>query len=324
MEIKDLAGFSQPLTKLIEVVSSAVGAAYRPKAIRDEAEAQAYARKTLSIADAEAAITVKGLQITAHMNLVHQALKEHPELAERARQRLLAREVEGQLNVESIADFAATALPAAVSSEPVSPDWRRKFFIEAESVCEIDLQMLWGKVLAGEVTSPGIYSMRTLETLRQLSRAEAELFRKACAIAMADGWIAIPDGDFNAYLKPFGLTYSDILSLRDAGLVLDGDQIHKDFTHFDRLPDGNVQPVILMNNGTLIQLSGPSTVALRVPALVFTRAGRELQRLNEPNETSSYLSALALSLRQRGLVVKRGTPIPQGEGISVITFDDDL
>ena len=34
MDIKDLAGLSQPLTKLIEVLSSGMGAIYRPIGIR--------------------------------------------------------------------------------------------------------------------------------------------------------------------------------------------------------------------------------------------------------------------------------------------------
>lgn len=324
MEIKDLAGLSQPLTKLIEVVSSAVGAAYKPKAIRDEADAQAYARKALARAEKEAEIEGKSLQVAYNIDRVQQALKDHPELAERARQRLLAREVEGQLNVESIADFAAAALPDAVSSTPVNSDWRRKFFQEAEGICEQDMQLLWGKVLAGEVSSPGSYSTRTLDTLRQLSRTEAELFRVLCGIAMTGGWVAVPDSNLNSSLKPFGITYGDILTLRDAGLLLDGDGIHKDFSQSERLPDGTVRPVVLTNNGVFIEFSGPGVVALQIPALVFTRAGQELQKLNGQNETAPYLSYLATGLRRRGLVVKRGTFVPQEQGFSVLVFEHDL
>lgn len=324
VEIKDLAGLSQPLTKLVEVVSSAVGTLYRPKSIRSEADAQAYAKLTLARADAQSEIEAKHLKLTAVVDRVQQALRENPELAERARQRLLTREVEGQLNVESIADFASDMLPSEVSSEPISSDWRRKFFQEAENVCEADMQLLWGKVLAGEIATPGTYSTRTLDTLRQLSRVEAELFRKACSIAMAGGWIAVPSGDLNSALKPYGLAYSDILALRDAGLFMDGDHIHKDFSQSERKPDGSSWPVVLQNNGVLVEVSGPAIAGLRLPALVFTRAGKELQRLNGQSENPDYLSALAVALRARGTVVKRGTAVPQGAGVSVIVFEQDL
>lgn len=324
LEVKDIVGLSKPLTKLIEVVSDATGALYRPRAIRAEADARAYETKVLSHAQAEAAADAKNIEFAAATDRINSMLRDHPEIAERAKRRLLAREIEGQLNVDSIADFAAQALPAAVSEDPVSPDWRRKFFLEAENVCEADLQLLWGKVLAGEIATPGAFGLRTLDTLRQLSRAEAELFRRACAIAMSTGWIALPNLDLNTSLKPFGFTYGDILSLRDAGLLLHGDHIHKDFRSIEPAREPTAQMTLLINNGAHIQLSGPAMASLQIPALVFTRAGQELQRLIEPNETPEYLRALGTALRQRGVVAKRGTPVPQGDGISVITFEHDL
>ena len=324
IEMKDLAGLSQPITKLIEVVSAAIGTSYRPKAIRDQAEARAYEIKVIARAEAEAAAETERIEFTSTLDRVQVALQNHPELAERARQRLLTREIEGQLNIEAIADHAVLALPDAVSQDPVNSDWRRKFFLEAENVCEQDLQLLWGKVLAGELTSPGAFGLRTLDTLRQLSRSEAELFRRACGIAMTDGWIAIPGPDLNTSLKPFGLTYSDILALRDAGLLLDGDHIHKDFRPTEPIPDPAKHKTILTNNGVLVELSGSVMFALQLPALVFTRAGKELQRLIALQENAEYLMAFGAHCRQRGLVAKRGTPISQGEGLSVITFESDL
>lgn len=324
MEITDIAGLSQPLSKLVDVVSSAIGTIYRPKAIRDEADAQAYAQKALARAEAESVIESRQLQFSYALNKVHEALQDHPQLAARARQRLLTREIEGQLNVESIADFATEALPPVVSDEAISADWRRKFFQEAENICEADMQLLWGKVLAGEVTFPGTYSTRTLDTLRQLSRTEAELFRRACAVAMSEGWIAIPNGDLNRDLQPFGLAYSDILSLRDAGLLLDGDQIHKDFSRTEHHVADGIRPVVLFNNGVLIELSGVPVATLRLPALIFSRAGKELQRLNDHSETPDYLSSLGRALRARGLTVKRGTQIPQEDGMVVVVFEQDL
>jgi hypothetical protein len=58
-EVKDLAGLAQPLTKLIEVVSDAIGSAYRPKAVEREADAKAYEFKALARAKAEAEAEAK-------------------------------------------------------------------------------------------------------------------------------------------------------------------------------------------------------------------------------------------------------------------------
>jgi len=324
LEIKDLAGLSQPITKLVEVVSSAIGSTFRPHSMKSEADAKAYEIKAIAKANAEAAVITKDIERSAILNTVDTLAASHPELAERAKHRLLLREIEGQLNVEAIANYATQELPSTVSSEPVSPDWRRKFFTEAENVCEQDMQLLWGKVLAGEVTSPGTFSLRTLDALRHISKHEAELFRKACSLAMNAGWIAIPGGDINKDLQPFGFTYNDILTLRDAGLFMDGDHIHKDFSASQPVLDPTKHQFVLFNNGVLIQLSGPGSLHLRISALLFTQVGKELRRLVEPAPCDEYLRALGLHLRGRAVVAKRGTSTPQSEGVSVITFEEDL
>lgn len=324
LEIKDLVGLSQPMTKLIEVVSSAIGAGYRPRAIRNEAEAKAYEILTLSRAEAEAEQEKCDSKLSSALARVEQIAQENPELAARAKQRLLMREIEGQLNIEAIAEHAYFALPPSVSEEPISSDWRRKFFLEAENVCESDMQFLWGKVLAGEIATPGFFSLRTLDALRNISKAEAELFRKACSLAMADGWIAVPGHDLNSALVPYGLTYGDILSLRDIGLLMDGDNIHKDFSPANPVPGPQEHNAMLLNNGQWIQLSGQGLAGLRITALLFTKVGRELQRLIDPSADDEYLHALGNNLRARGIVAKRGISTPQDGNTSVITFEQDL
>jgi hypothetical protein len=324
LEIKDLAGLSEPITKLIDVVSSAIGSTFRPNSMKSEADAKAYEIKALAKANAEAAVIIKEIERSAMLSTVDTLAASHPELAERAKHRLLLREIEGQLNVEAIANHAALELPSSVSNEPVNPDWRRKFFAEAENVCEQDMQLLWGKVLAGEISSPGAFSLRTLDALRHISKHEAELFRRACSLAMNAGWIAIPGGDLNKDLQPFGFTYNDILTLRDAGLFMDGDNIHKDFSVSQPIAEPEKHEFVLFNNGVLIQMSGPGSLHLRISTLLFTQVGRELQRLIEPAPCEEYLRALGAHLRSRSVVVKRGTSTPQSEGVSVITFEEDL
>lgn len=324
LEIKDLAGLSEPITKLVDVVSSAIGSTFRPKAIRAEADAKAYEIKALAKANAEAVVIKNEIERSALLDAVGSLAASHPELAERARHRLLLKEIEGQLNVEAIANHAVLELPPSVSNEPVSPDWRRKFFAEAENVCEKDMQLLWGKVLAGEISSPGAFSLRTLDALRHISRHEAELFRRACSLAMSGGWIAIPGGDLNRDLQPFGFTYGDILSLRDAGLFMDGDTIHKDFSAMQSLAEPGKNELVLFNNRVLIQLSGAGSMYLKIRALLFTQVGKELQRLIDPAPCEEYLRALGAHLRARAVVVKRGVSTPQNDGSSVITFEQDL
>ncbi|MBB4845407.1 hypothetical protein HNP55_003957 [Paucibacter oligotrophus] len=323
-EIKDLAGLSQPVTKLIEVVSSALGTRFRPGNVVRDADARAYEIKAIARAEAEAEEIRRAVKLDALVDRIESATGGDQALAARARQRLLTRELEGQLNVEAIANEAIAALPAAVSNDPVNEDWRRKFFLHAENVCEADMQFLWGKVLAGEIATPGSFSVRTLDVLRNLSKHEAETFRRACTCAMQDGWIALPGHDMNTALVPHGITYTDILTLRDAGLLADGDNLHKNFSAQGLVPEPSKLQLVLFNNQTLIQVSGPPLQHLRISSLIFTTAGRELQRLIEPLPNEHYFKALGAYLRTQSLTVKRGIPVVQDGGQTILSFEADL
>ncbi len=335
MTISDIAGLSKPLSKLIGVVSEGIGTLYRPTKIRREAAAHAHAQQIAALAKAKTDIKVRELQFDALSQRVETLLSERPDLAERARMRVLTREIEGVLNIEAIADAAATELPNDVSDKPLDADWRRKFFLEAENVCDADMQLLWGKILAGEIAAPGTFSVRSLDTLRRLSRSEAEIFQRACSLAMKDGWIALPSQDLNVALELFGLPFDSILALRDAGLLQPSDTLAKIFKTgiplnqiMGAAPSQNPIPAIkirveLNNNGVLIQLTSPAET-FHVPALIFTKSGTELQRLINDAANPQYLTSIGEALRRQGVTAKRGTTTQVREGLFLTTFEQDL
>ncbi len=61
------------------------------------------------------------------------------------------------------------------SDKPIDDDWLYRWRDYAGNTSNEDLQQLWGRVLAGEVKSPGLCSLRTLEFIKNVSRYEAEL-----------------------------------------------------------------------------------------------------------------------------------------------------
>jgi hypothetical protein len=165
--IVDLEKLSEPLTKLVDVISKGIGRLYAPFGTIRQARADAEARVILARADAKAI-----------------------EIRERVQARIEYREALRQENIERIASQAASELPGSVSTKPVDMDWTLQYFDSAQDVCDEDMQKLWARVLAGEVASPGSYSKRTLQFLRTLQKDEAEAFTKICSLAIAldDGW----------------------------------------------------------------------------------------------------------------------------------------
>ena len=42
----------------------------------------------------------------------------------------------------------------------------------------LEMQLIWAQLLAGEVAEPGTFSLRTLQLVRNLQESDARLFRK--------------------------------------------------------------------------------------------------------------------------------------------------
>jgi hypothetical protein len=91
---------------------------------------------------------------------------ELQEIRMRMNERLEKQEVRRQRNIESIATKAAHALPPPdreqeVSDKPVNEDWTTRFFQECQDISDEQMQQLWARILAGEVTKPGSFAPRT-------------------------------------------------------------------------------------------------------------------------------------------------------------------
>ena len=81
------------------------------------------------------------------------------------------------MNVRAIAGHAAEELKdKEVLDHDPDPDWIARFFDGAQDVSSEELQKLWGKILAGEIKSPGQTSLRTLSILRNMTQQEAKNF----------------------------------------------------------------------------------------------------------------------------------------------------
>ncbi len=152
---------TKPITKLLDVIADACGTLYEPTRIERKALAQAKAAVISAESKEQVALITQRTQI----RLKHQ---EHLR----------------QENIETISAIALNELPGKVSSDPVDLDWTMQFFDYAKDVNDEDMQILWGRILAGEVARPGSYSKRTIEFLKTIEKWEAEAFSIFCAAAI--------------------------------------------------------------------------------------------------------------------------------------------
>jgi Protein of unknown function (DUF2806) len=163
----DLGNLSEPVTKLIDVVAKGTGLTALGTVLQAKADAKAKVISTKSDIEAQA-------------------------LIERAQTRHEHREIKRQRNIENIVQLAVNELPALSSTTTVDEDWITQFFDIAQGVSDQQIQILWARILAGEVASPGSYAKRTLLFLKSFGKWEAEKFSGLCSLSFTvDGWPCI-------------------------------------------------------------------------------------------------------------------------------------
>lgn len=217
-EIKDLLGLAEPATKLIEIVSGAIGIIYEPRKIKKLADAEAYRIQKLTTTAQETnfngEIEFLDGKITINSNNVNDI--EIKSLIVNEVKRLFNENE----NIKRIADFAYNELENdnIELSEDIDEDWKNNFFDKSKKIYSEDLQFIFGKILAGEIRQPGTYSKRLLNILSNLSQKEATLFNKISKYVLHDSKNSFIISD-SEILSNFDITIEDIIDLEEAGLI---------------------------------------------------------------------------------------------------------
>lgn len=309
MEIKDVAGFSQPLTKLLEVIEKGVGKLYEPTHLRRMALAKADEIKVLKQATTDAQVS-KARQLSSLSEDTLMLLPDvSPEVIERAKLRLARQEIGRQQNIDRIVFEAAAAMPTDVDSREVDRGWIAKFFSAAADISDSDMQKLWGRLLAGETATPGRFNARALEVLKNLSTSEAELFSNACSFVtgLNEYIIKIPTVEKNRFISTYddkaladlGLQFNDLLKLVDAGLIHPETGLSLEY-------ERGGKAVELVNNGRYFTLTLDSSRAeaeakIRVHVYQFTSAGKDLGTLVPNNFNATYFAVLTERFAGHGI-----------------------
>ena len=132
----------------------------------------------------------------------------------------IAREIRGEVNVSKALLRAEAILeddPQTPPERKVDDDWLYRWRDAASTVSSEELQTLWGRALAGEIKSPGSYSLRTLEFLKNLSHKEALQIAKVSPFVI-NGRV-IFRGNKQLLGGSEGITFNDLLNLQNLGVV---------------------------------------------------------------------------------------------------------
>ena len=311
MEIKDIAGLSEPLKKLIEVVSQGVGAFSKPYLIRKTAEAKAYEIKVISKSIKENQDDLKQIGFDdskiSVMSLDSHSLQQELSIEDRTQNRLNFKEQKRQKNIEEITQKAANNLESEsnVSNEPVDEDWTTRFFDYAEDISNEEMQDLWGRILAGEIKQPNSYSLRTLDILRNLSKEEAQVFMKFANLEIQSSGVSfVLNFDKEKLLEDkYQFKFADRLLLEELGLItanILGFKIGKT----DSEP---LRSVFIAGNSIIVQDKKDNRPEQQLQVLVFTKIGGQLLKLVDNSPQLDYIQLLASKLNRKNGNIRYGS-----------------
>ncbi|WP_417345362.1 TIGR03899 family protein [Ferrimonas sp.] len=221
-------------------------------------------------------------------------------LAQRTELRLKNWQEQRQQNLEAVVKQAIGLAGNAVSNKELDPDWQFQFCQMAEQIHNGSMQKLWAQILATELSLPGSFGLRTLETLKGMTQREAIQFARTVAISCQlngdashkvilgyrreagfGGFSSARQETLN--LSGQGLPYSTVLTLKDLGLLF--------ATELETGPLPAKQPLLIRCQGHAMKFL-PKSARLRLRYYRFTQVGDELARLITEPANEEYCESL--------------------------------
>ena len=199
---------------------------------------------------------------------------------------------------------------AQVDLGALSPEFLRRWTLEACNVSDETLQTLWARLLKGELETPGSVSNDTMSIARDMNKARAEEFQLLCSAALyqPDGMPMVVVGcgrPGKDSLRPYGLSFDVLMRLVHHRLII---------SEMDsRLNLGsNPRPLFAAHHQgkAWLMVSKTETTADNpyrpINGLLFTPSGEELFRVIERIPVPEYTAAMFDDLDKQGWAV---TPV---------------
>ena len=222
------------IEKLLDYTASGIGAIAGPMLAPWKASREGKAKLISARKDAEARI-IQAESEGESLKIIAEAQSEAKELYIDTRNEESLRTVEiirnditqwiefqerkRLANIKNVVSEAANMLTdKEIADHEPDPDWTARFFNCAQDVSLEDMQKIWAKILAGEVERPGKTSLRAMDTLRNMTRKDAELFEKIASFVIGSEFIFYDD--IYTYTQHYEfIDFDNILHLTDCGLI---------------------------------------------------------------------------------------------------------
>ncbi len=211
-------------------------------------------------------------------------------------QRLVTNTVNAARKADSMVDWSK------VNLDQFSPEFRRRWILEASNVSDETLQGLWARLLAGELESPGSVSNDTMSIARDMNKERAGEFQILCSAALCSvdrtPMIVVGCGDPGANsLQPHGLSYEILMRLAHHRLIVSDMSTRLNFS-----TDLGQRRVIVrqQESAWALRKSDDSEPNTQIGGVLFTPAGKELFAVVQKIPVPAYTEAMLQTLKKNG------------------------
>ena len=323
--------------KLLDYVASGIGSIAGPMLAswkaRKNAEAKALAakgeveaQKLLTEGQATTMGIIAAAQANARSLLVspNSRVRGQLDFSDSVTQRIQFQEEKRQRNIETVVRQAASEIEgSSVDSHEPDHDWTARFFNDVQDASNEETQLLYAKILAGEVERPGSTSIKTLSILRDLDQSTAMLFRTQCSACIClspdgenilDARVLSLGGDAtqNSLLR-FGLSFDNLNLLNEHGLIIADYKSWFDLSMCIGIPTTNEKnenvivrvPFGFQNRYWILKRAShrKTSAKYKVSGVAMTKAGRELLKVVECQPVPSYGQELEKFFTSQGLIM---------------------
>lgn len=219
----------------------------------------------------------KTYQLQAEKYLIDQIENDSnmPPLAKAAAISKVRKLIKQYLHQQNILSIGLKFLNDSAEPENVDDDWLANFFEKAKNISKEEMAIIWGKIFAKEVNCPRSVSKSLVHILSVIDIEEARAFSKLVnfTVIVAGEYFSMVFFDKGELYPKYGLTFGEIMSLEDTGLVQISSALYsitlideKKMVYFDSEFDiGEIDTIAVGN-------------------VMLTKAGRELMSIIEEKE----------------------------------------
>ncbi|MGL5039614.1 MAG: DUF2806 domain-containing protein [Aeromonas sp.] len=219
-----------------------------------------------------------------------------PAIIEVATRQTIDDSVRRQVNIAHAICHAEEALiddPQDPPSKNIDDDWLFRWRDYAGDVSNDTMQTLWGRILAGEVKSPGSFSMRTLDFLRNLSQEEAKSIEHLMQFAITE-FIWRDDS--------LEVSFSMLMHFQDLGVISGVEALGLTNTWKSNNQSSFVKALTSHGKAIIIKHDDPQK-KLELPVYLLTTTGKQLLRLGSFSPNIAYLEQVGAAIQKEGFSV---------------------